>query len=52
MFLSIVLLERTHEDPFIVRSTGSRIRTLLSGIENMKALFGMDFGMGEEEKHS
>ena len=48
MFLSAVLLARTHEDAFIVRSTSSRVCSLLGGIENMKALFGMD----EEEKHS
>ena len=46
MVLSVVLLARTHEDAFIVRSTTSR--PLLGGIENIKALFGMD----EEEKHS
>ena len=46
MFLSAVLLARTHEDAYIVRSTTSR--ALLGGIENIKALFGMD----EEEKHS
>jgi len=46
MFLSAVLLARTHEDPFIVRSTTSRVQ--VGGIKNMKALFGMD----EEEKHS
>jgi len=48
MFLSVVLLARTHEDAFRVGSTSSRVRPLLGGIKNMKALFGMD----EEEKHS
>jgi hypothetical protein len=48
MFLSVVLLARAHEDAFIVRSTTSRVRLLVSGIKNMKAPFGMD----EEEKHS
>ena len=48
MPLSVVLRARTHEDASIVGSTSSGARPLLSGIENIKALFGMD----EEEKHS
>jgi hypothetical protein len=47
MLVSVVLAH-AHEDAFIVRSTSSRVLPLLGGIENMRALFGMD----EEEKHS
>jgi len=47
MFLSVVLLARTHGDAFIVRSMSSRVRQLPGDVENMQALFGV-----EEEKHS
>jgi len=48
MPLSVVQLARTQRGAFIVRSTSSQVPLLVSGVEDMKALFGMD----EEEKHS
>ena len=48
MPLSVVLLARTQKGAFIVGSTSSRVPLLLSGVEDVKALVGID----REEKHS